>query len=455
MLSHKLSRRDLLKLMGTATGGLLLAACVPAAPAVPAATQSTEAPAASAAESPSEQATTVVLMYNANEISEAEMASFVDQYSYEIEFIETDMTKFFASLAAGTAIDCFRVQGIEIPSFVLRNIPLDLSDRFAMSAVVPLEELVPANDFYLVDGKRYGMVKDWSPDYSIWVNKSIWEEMGVPVPDPTVSMNYTEWRDLSIQLTKKEGDRTLIFGTDFTPLNHPLTWIPSTFEQSSTIFNEDFTQVALDAEKTREFIDFWLDWMKEGGLPSSLNPHVAGWSGQDWRQRAAATTQWGYWFSGMAESEEVPGDDILMMRAPSWGPTYTNPCASGTGMAISAATKVPDAAWKLFEWFGGEGPAESRASSGWGVPGLKRLFDLMPIDQPWRKQSYDMVQWEMENTALPVVQWTPYASPSGFESTWNKYLDPALAGDMSVEEMLQNVASEFNQALEEGVARAS
>lgn len=450
MSPHKLSRRDLLKLMGTATGGLVLAACAPAAPTA-------DAPAAggSADQSPSAQATTVVLMYNANEVSEAEIASFQEQYGYEVEFIETDMTKFYASLAAGTPIDCFRIQGVEIPALVLRNIPLDLSERFATSEVVPLDELVPANDFYLVDGKRYGMVKDWSPDYSIWVNKSIWEEMGVPVPDPTQSMHYSEWRDLSPMLTKKEGDRTLIFGTDFTPLNNPLIWIPTTFERPSTIFNEDFTKVDLESEKTREFIDFWLDWMKEGGLPSSLNPHVAGWSGQDWRQRAAASTQWGYWFSGMAESEEVPGEDILMVRAPSWGPTYTNPCASGTGMAISAATRVPDAAWKLFEWYCGEGPAEARASSGWGVPGLRRLFELMPVDESWRQHNFEMVQWEMENTALPVVQWTPYATPTAFDSAWTKYLDPALAGSISVDEMLQNVANEFNIALQEGVDRAS
>jgi multiple sugar transport system substrate-binding protein len=433
--------------MGTATGGIILAACAPAtAPAdAPAQTDAGAAP----------ETTTVVLMYNANEISEDEMAAFEDKYGYNIEFVETDMTTLFASLAAGTPIDCFRVQGIEIPSFVLRNIPLDLTERFATSEVVPVDDLVPANDFYLVEGKRYGMVKDWSPDYSIWANESVWEEMGVPLPDPTQSIHYTEWRDLSPQLTKKEGDRTLIFGTDFTPLNHPLTWIPSTFEVPSTIFNEDFTELQLEEEQIREFIDFWLGWMQEGGLPSVLNPHVADWSGQDWRQRAAATTQWGYWFSGMAESEDVPGDNILMMRAPSWGPTYTNPCASGTGMAISSATKVPDAAWKLFEWFCGEEPAQARARSGWGVPGLKSQFELMPVDQPWRQHNFDMVQWEMENTAVAFVEWTPYASPSAFESTWNKYLEPTLTGSMSIDEMLQNVANEFNQALQEGLDRAS
>ncbi len=156
----------------------------------------------------------------------------------------------------------------------------------------------------------------------------------------------------------------------------------------------------------------------------------------------------------MAESEEVPGEDILMMRAPTWGPTYSNPCASGTGMMISSTTQVPDAAWKLFEWFMGQEPAEDRARSGWGVPGIERLLPLMPTEEPWRQHNFEMVQWEMENTAVPVIQWTPYATPDAFESAWAKYEEPTIAGDMTVEEMIQNVEREFNQAMQEGIDRA-
>ena len=94
--------------------------------------------------------------------------------------------------------------------------------------------LLAVNDYFVVKGKRYGMVKDWSPDYAIFINKSIWEEMGVPLPEsPTADISYQEWRDLSSKLTKKEGDRTLIMGTDFTPHTTPLVLDDHNFRESN------------------------------------------------------------------------------------------------------------------------------------------------------------------------------------------------------------------------------
>lgn len=441
--SSTISRRTMLKLLGA---GMVVSACAPA-PAAP-------APGGAAEPAPASAATNVVLMYNTNEISEAELAEFTENYGHTVEFIETDMTKLFASLAAGQPVDCFRIQGTNTPSLVARGVPLNLTSYFESSTITPISELLPVNDLYMVEGNRYGMVKDWSPDYSIFINTRLWGEAGVTVPDPTEPLHYSQWRDLSPQLTTKDGDRTLVFGTDFTPLNNVLLWITTTFATPTHLFSDDYTRVMLrDNPETMEFIEFWIDWMKEGGIPSAINPTVAGWSGQDWVQGQAAAVQWGYWFSGMAASDVVPGDDILMMRAPTWGPTYANPCASGTGMMVASVTKVPDAAWKLFEWFMGELPAENRAKSGWGVPGLNRLLDMMPRDEPWRQHNYDMVQWEIANTAVPIIEFSPYLIPDAFVATWTKYEEPAVRGDISLDEMLENIEREVNEAIEEGMDR--
>jgi len=141
-----------------------------------------------------------------------------------------------------------------------------------------------------------------------------------------------------------------------------------------------------------------------------------------------------------------------MMKAPTWGPTYSNPCGSGCGIFATTVTKTPDETWKTIEWFMGEEPAEARAKSGWGTPASGRLLDLMPRDEPWRQQCYDVVQHDIENTAVSVVQFSPYTNPDALTGSWAKYLDLVLDGDMTTEAMLAEIEREVNESIEEGMA---
>lgn len=327
MLDKKLSRRDVLKMMGVVGAGAFLAAC-----GTPVAEAPTEAaPGAQPVDVvPMQEAAHVIMMYNLNELADEEVAQFNDKYApISLERIDTDLVKLFSMLAAGQQVDCVRLYGTFLPSYVSKGVCLDLSSYFNASDVVPPDDLLPVNDLFVWKGKRYGMVKDWSPDYAIFANKSIWDELGVALPAPTEDVPYSRWRELSSQLTVKEGDRTIIMGTDFNPHTNVLFWATTTQDPPATLFNEDFTKIVLrDNPDTLDAAKFWLDWMKEGGLPSTLNPFPSGsWTGVDWQQRMAAATQWGYWFSGMATSDLVSGEDIYMMKAPTWGRRTPTPAA--------------------------------------------------------------------------------------------------------------------------------
>ena len=398
----------------------------------------------------------VVMMYNANELSDDEIALFNDKHApYSLERVDTDLTAMYSMLAAGTQLDLYRLYGTFVPAHNSRHIIKDLTPYFDISDILKPDDLFGVNDLFVDHGNRYGMVKDWSPDVSIYVNKSLWEEAGVTPPEPGESWHLTEWRELSNKLTVKEGDQTLVWGTDFTPNEHFLFWLTTTFDPPRHLFTDDFSQVVLlDDPDTYEVIKFWLDWKAEGGLPSALNPHIAGWSGQDWVVRGAATVMWGYWFSGMAESEDVPGEDISMLPAPKWGPNYSNPCVTGCGAVVTSTTKVPDAAWKVFEWFMGEEPSDNRAKSGWGVPGLKSQVDLMPREEPWRQQTFELVQWEVENSTVPRMTYSPFIDPDAFKAAWNKYEEAVLREEMVLDEMLETVEAEVNEAIQEGMERA-
>ena len=101
--TQELSRRDFLRLAGVGASGTLLAAT-----GMPALAQ----------DSPTAGEASIVMMYHSNEISDGEIEQFnSDNEGITLTRIDTDITRFFAMLAAGTAPHLLRTQAPDIPQF--------------------------------------------------------------------------------------------------------------------------------------------------------------------------------------------------------------------------------------------------------------------------------------------------------------------------------------------------
>ena len=117
-MKSNLTRRNFLKLTGIASATAVLAACVPAAP---------QADGGGGAAAPSAEGAEVVMMYQANEISDAEIEQFNSDYDgITLTRVDSDATKFFADFAAGQSPDLLRTQAPDIPQLLARGILLDL-----------------------------------------------------------------------------------------------------------------------------------------------------------------------------------------------------------------------------------------------------------------------------------------------------------------------------------------
>ena len=113
---------------------------------------------------------------------------------------------------------------------------------------------------------------------------------------------------------------------------------------------------------------------------------------------------------------------------------------------------MPDAAWKVFEYYMGLEPAQERAKSGWGVPGLKSLYPLMPIEGDYRSQVSKVLQGELDlNT--PPLQFNPFLGESTVADSWVKNLDQAVRGSITFDDMLKGIETDVNQAIKDGIDR--
>jgi multiple sugar transport system substrate-binding protein len=467
----RLTRREMLKLSGALAAGSVLAACAPQAtpePAEPPAEAPTEAPVEVATEAPVEAPTeappapmegNVVMMHQRNELSEDEEAQFEADYpGITIELIEGDDSEFLARIAAGSPVDLRRTQAPAVPQFLNRGLMYDLTPYFETSDVLKLDDLAPANDYYkaygpleIGGGPIYGMCKDFSPDFTLWAFTDAFEEAGVEVPEDTTVLTYAEVAGLAEQLSVFEGDRVARWGYAYADGWIDRIWMSLLDELGQGLYAEDFSAVNLTGnDALKEMAQYFFDLASDNFVANPLNPS-ASWIGDDFTRGLVGLIQYGYWFGGMAESDITAGK-VVMLPAPTWSGKRLDRTITATGMFMVSQTEVPDAAWKAFEWYNGKEPAMARAQSGWGVPALKSMYDLMPNESEFDQQRRRVLQGELD-LETPPMQFNPYIGATVVADTWNLYLEQALSGDMTLDELLETVEAEVNLAIEEGIER--
>lgn len=399
----------------------------------------------------------VTLMHQRNELSEQEQKQFeAANPKIRLYLINNDHTALMAMTAAGNPPDLFRLQAPDVPGFLARKMLRDLTPEFKKGGAIKLDDLAEANRSYMYTGLNvgggnyYGMCKDWSPDLTLYVNKKLFDAAGVAVPSDETRLTYQEIAEYAQRLTKKAGDRVEVVG-----FGYANEWFDRIVESQlntdgASLWSADFGKLNATTPEARRALEYWFNLAKANVTFNPLNPS-ASWSGEQFTKEQVAVTQYGYWFSAMAETDKTKGS-IVKLPSPKWGSNHKDPTITGTGAAIHAKTKVPDQTWTVFEWYHAKEPAVARAKSGWGVPALKSLYKYMPVDTPFQKQVQKVLQNELK-LADAAVRFNPYLSQNAFPKTWNKHLEGALKGQLSFDQLLTNVERELNEVIKEGQDR--
>ena len=458
-----LSRRAFLRLAGiTAATGVLVACAAPTA----------EQPAAEAgggAAAPAGEGVTVTYQMFDAELTEAEIKQFQEANpGIMITREEPDATKYFAALAAGTPPDLFRLQAPQFPLLLARKVPLNLQSYIDVSDVIKVDDLASSNNYYrssggaleIGDGDVYGMVKDWSPDMTLWANLDAIEEAGLAVPSFDEPMDYVDVAAYAEKLTKFDGDRVDMRGFD---TNMPwverfwMVWLESL---DSSLFNEDFTKIDLVQNPlAREVVEYHYKLAEGKFSASPISPSPA-WPGQDFANGELAIVQYGFWFSGGiplwandAIKPKIDEGRLAMLPSPTWKGKKRGPTITATASIVTGATKVPDESYKVFEWYNAREPADNRAASGWGVPALKSMYDKIPKEGTYRSQVWGVLEKEME-FADTAVRFNPYlqgGEPGVVAALFLQFYEQALKGEMSFDELLQKLEDETNVAIQDGI----
>ena len=404
---------------------------------------------------------TITVMSANNEAVDFQNDTFKKEHpNIDIQYLTLDMTRFYAMNAAGDPPDLLRVYGSSIPMLAARKLLLDLTPYFKKSGVLKLSDLSSVADLYKFDGKKqgrgaiYGMPKDWSPDMTLFYNKKLFDAAGIPYPSATVPMTYAQFAELQKKLTKREGDRVIVYGGSSFPITGD-GWGEQYLKfmcasNGVSIYSKDFKKINLvNNPEVKKALNWYIDLSKAHAIPNPLDP-PSDWDGALFTAAKIGVQQYGYWFGAMAESDLTQGA-VGMAPAPIWGKKRISPCITATGFVISKKTKHPKEAWQVFEWFMGKSAAKNRASTGWGVPTCKSMFSLMPQNTPYTKANYDIVQGELKY--FTVLNDNPYLDRSAVDTAISRHWENVLRGTETLDAALKAIEDEVNRAISEGVMR--
>lgn len=409
----------------------------------------------------SKEPVTIKFLSNPGELSDDLIKSFNDAHpNIKLERVEADANKLAAMIASGDAPDIIRVIGAtELASDVLKGLALDLTPYFDKSALLKPDDFLPVANLYRFDGKTigqgpiYGFPKDWSPDFTIFYNKKLFDAAGVPLPSMTEPMTWPQLIDLSKKLTKKDGDKIVQYGLTTLGKTEPTLdkLLIQMASEDKPVFSNDFSSADFSTPEVKSAIQMWIDAVKANVGNNQVNQDPAGWGGELFANEKSAMQLSGYWFSGVIRSTEgmkAHLDDFGMMPAPiSEGGKRVSPTATATGAIISKSSKHPQEAWEVFEWYFGGQPAQDRAKSGWGVPALKSMVNLLPQETDFDKRTYASLQDELKYSDQ-FLKFNPYLLNG--DAVFNKDLMETYFDKKSVDDALKDLTTDVNKLIEEG-----
>lgn len=143
-----------------------------------------------------------------------------------------------------------RTDGAELQNLLVRGIPLDVTDFLLSSPVLKVGDFAPSCEYYHVQGKWYGIPKDWSPDFSFFGNAAMIKDAGLTPPPVDRSIRYAELFELGRKLTQKEGGLTVVAGYAYELWFFARQLMSILLEQDQYLYNEDFSQVQLKNKET-------------------------------------------------------------------------------------------------------------------------------------------------------------------------------------------------------------
>jgi len=439
LFSHKISRREMLRLTAMTAAGAVVVACAPAAPA----TTGSSGESAPAAEAVDIIATTQMPVNTFdNSIARAKdklpnISVEVNANSFGNSGWDGYADNLITRLAGGEQLDVIMIAIEGLGLLATKNMLVPLDEFLAADA--PAAEILE-NDVHVtlremlqVDGKQMEYPFSWN-NMVMYYNTAIFEEEGIVAP--ATDWTWDDFLEVCTKVARVSGGADDRYAYSF--------WGSGMFGMAAWLFNNDTSPLTADWSasnlldpKVAESLQFLADLI----LKHKVAPNPEGWDeGAQFHAGNLVMRTCGRWCIGGSLEAKFETYD-LQYQPHAAGPLKT--VAGTDGWGISTSSKNPQQAWEVVKLLSDADASLDMVKLGGNIPALRSV-----AEKP------EFAEFGPANTAifyesLDFAATVP--SPTNFniiEPILNRHYATIWNGEKSVEEALQAAHDELQPEMD-------
>ena len=343
-------------------------------------------------------------------------------------------TKLEASATGGSAPDIITMNVLHVEEYADAGILMDLTEAEAKSDLKINENFpAPLVDGYTVDGKLYGIPKDFDTN-AVFYNKEIFDKAGVAYPQD--GWTFEDFRKTCEDL-QAAGLGEGVYPTAINRNSGQTTYISSVFANGGYLLSEGNEKSGWGEQATIDAVQPWLDLVLDG-----LSPTLQQMADTD-PDAMFQGGQLAMYFSGnymiTSYNNTLEGKYGIAKR-PTFNGKDTD-IINGLAFSVSANTKHPEEAKDFALWLGSEEAQKIQGESGVCISARNDC-------QQYFVDAHDEVDCQVFLDNVANAELLPHCKvTSELGQVEKKYLEPAWKGETELADACKNIAKEQDEIL--------
>lgn len=308
-------------------------------------------------------------------------------------------TRLLTMLAGNAAPDVFFLGADQYRAYTEKGVLLDLTSYFQEK--YELTDFIESSATIMnIDGSVYG-VSSCTVSPVLYYNKDLFDQAGLPYPpsDPAEAWTWDEFLDVARQL--KSVSEYGVYGLE----NLQMT-IAQMLTNNGKLFNDDYTQSAINSPEVREVLQAILDMrVKENLSPEAVVLENIGMRATQMLQsgQVAMLIDGSWALQELAQMDFEVGVGVL--------PKFSTAATVGQAHVHSAwaDTPHPEAAWKLIDFLSSEEYQIQLIKEGLWMPNRAALYEEENIDRWYNEEVHpegfrELIPYFLNAEVYPLTQ---------------------------------------------------